>query len=150
MTNWIKIRADEIRGAELARKNENERKTNAANELKGQLAPFWKALCDMMQDCVKDFNLEFPEASRVIDQFETPAADCFIIRRTTYPLVMVKAQLNNAGTLVQYTIARTQRKGMNAVEKQASFGYAVSAGDPGYADASIRTHEDAAKLLLDP
>jgi hypothetical protein len=150
MHNWIKLRAEEIRAAEKERREEADRKTKAANELKQQLAPFWRELVGFIQICVKDFNAEFPESGRMIDQFETAAADSFMVRRTAYPAVTLKAQLNNAGTSVQYTISRTQHKGMNTVEKQGSFTYSLVAGHAVYNDASIQTHENAAKLLMDP
>ena len=83
MPNWVRERADGVRLAEKQRKEEFERKTAATAELKGQLAPFWKALIGELQEAVKDFIREFPETDRLIDQFETPAADAFSIRRTS-------------------------------------------------------------------
>jgi hypothetical protein len=39
---------------------------------------------------------------------------------------------------------------MDPVEKQATFGYAVNNGEAGYADGGICSHEDVAKLFLEP
>ena len=150
MQEWIRLRAAEIRAAEQERRDESDRKTNAANELKQQLAPFWRELVIFIEGCVKDFNREFPEPSRKIDEFEKPAADSFVIRRSSYPTVMLKAVLNNAGTSVQYTISRTQHKGMSTVEKQGSFTYSLVGGHAAYNDALIQTHENVAKLLMEP
>lgn len=149
MSNWVKERADGVRLAERLKKEDFDRKSAASAELKSQLAPFWKDMISTLRQAVQEFNSEFPEAERMIDHFDTPAEDTLSIRRTAYPAVTVKAQLNNAGTTVQYAISRTQRKGMNTVEKQASFAFAYVDGQPVYVEPTIRNHEDLAKLLLD-
>ena len=149
MSNWIKERADAVRIAEKEQKEELERKAGAARDLKRQLDPFWQELVDVLSRCVKQFNFEFPETNRKIDEFEKPSSDTVMIRRTAYPAVSVKAQLNNAGTTVQYSISRIQRKGVNAAEKQASFSYTVTNGKIAYSDPALGSHEDVAKMLLD-
>ena len=149
MSNWIKDRADEVRRIEKERKEEFDRKVVAAGDLKALLRPAWKELVDVLDKSIKDFNSEFPDANRQIEPFEK-AADTFTIRRTAYPAVLVKAQLNQAGTTVQYSISQTHRKGANTVEKQASFAYASTDGKAEYSDANLHNHEDVARLFLEP
>ena len=148
MSNWLKERADEVRRAEKERKEEFDRKVLVATNLRSQLMPYWKELLGVLDRTVKDFNGEFPEANRKIDGFEQ-SADTFAIRRVAYPAVVVKGQLNQAGTVVQYAISQSPRKGANTVEKQASFSFTVADGEPCYLDPSLRCHDDVAKLLLD-
>jgi len=149
MPNWIQERANDIRNAEKEKKAEFDRKAVAASDLKSQLNPFWKELVEVLNQSVREFNLEFSEVNRRIDPFEKPDAYTFMIRRAAYPSVAVKVQLNNAGTTVQYLISKTPKKGMNVVEKQGTFSYTVTDGRVGYSDPSFHSHDDVAKVLLD-
>ena len=149
MSNWIKERADEVRRIEKQRKEDFDRKVVAASDLRTLLRPLWKELVETVEQSIRQFNSEFPEANRQIDPFEK-GADNFAIRRVAYPSVLVKVQLNQAGTAVQYSISQVLRKGANTVEKQAGFSYTAGDGQPGYADPNLRSHEDVAKLLLEP
>ena len=148
MSNWIAERAAEVRKAEKERSDEFDRKTQAAAVLKTQLGPFWKELVEVLNQSVKDFNTEFPEVNRRIDSLERPDPETLTIRRNAYPAVLVKAQLNGPGTTVRYSISVTPRKGTNAVEQQASFSYTVIDGQVGYAEPTLRSHEDVAKLFF--
>ena len=149
MSDWIKQRAEEIRNAEKQKKLEAERRATAASDLKTQILPYWADFVDSVKQSVAEFNSEFPDASRRIDVFERPDSDTFTVRRTAFPSVTVKAQLNNAATTVQYTISRVPRKGMNTVEKQDSFSYLVKDDKPCYANPLFQSHEDVTKVLLD-
>ena len=150
MSEWIRVRAEEIRQAERERKAERDRQIAAANLLKARIEPFWNELIDVLASAVKVFNEEFPETDRRIDSFERPTRTVFSMRRTAYPTVTVKAQLNSAGTSVQYTVSRTHRKGTEPVEKQGSFTFGIVEGDVGYVETGINNHEDVAKLFLEP
>ena len=149
MSNWVQVRAGEIRLAEKEKLAERERLAEEARALRAKVEPFWNNLVGTLQDSVKEFNLEFPEAERQIDYFEKPSPTGVTIRRTLYPSAVVKAQLNNGATSVHYTISRTFRKGTDAVEKQGSFAFDLVDGNVGYTDG-LGGHEDVAKLFLEP
>src|SRR5688572_20772207 len=148
MTDWIKVRADGIRHAEKEKKAEKDRQVVAASELKAKTEPFWKDLLVVLERSIKEFNEEFPEAERRIDQYEKPFPNILTFRRTNYPSVAVKISLNPAGTSIQYTINSTIRKGANPVENQANLLIRIVDGDVGFAEGNVRTHEDAARLFL--
>ncbi len=150
MSHWIKVRADEIRLAEKEKKAERERQTEMANALKAKIEPFWNNLVGVLQDSVKEFNVEFPETERKIDHFEKPSPTGVTIRRSVYPAALVRVQLNNGGTSVHYTISRTYRKGTDPVEQQGNFVFGLVDGDVGYIDGAVGKHEDIAKLFLEP
>lgn len=150
MSNWIKQRADEIRGAERERRNESERKALAAKDLKAQILPFWNELVETLRQSVSEFNAEFSETDRRIDPFERSDSNIFIIRRSAFPSVAVKVQLSASGTNVQYQISRTPKKGASSVEKQGAFALLVQEGRLCYSEAFLQSHEDVAKLFLDP
>jgi hypothetical protein len=150
MSDWIKVKAAEIRLAEKQKQAERDRLEQVANDLRAKVEPFWKDLVSILQDSVREFNNEFPEAERQIDQFEKPNATGVTIKRTVYPSAVVKAQLNNGATSVHYSISRTHRKGTDAVEKQGNFGFGLTDGQVGYTESGIAGHEDVAKLFLEP
>jgi hypothetical protein len=150
MSEWIRVRAEEIRQAERERKAERDRQIAAANILKAKIEPFWRELVEVIASSVKVFNQEFPEADRRIDSFERPSHTAFVMRRAIYPAVTVKAQLNSAGTSVQFSISRTHRKGTEPLEKQGSFTFGIVEGDVAYIESGINGHEDVARLFLDP
>ena len=150
MSDWIKLRAAEIRSAEKEKKDERDRQAQVASALKAKAEPFWNSLVTVLQESVKDFNVEFPEPERRIDHFERPFPTAVTIRRTVYPAALVRAQLNGSSTSVHYTISRTQRKGSEAVEKQGNFVFGVTNGDVGYVEGGVSQHEDVAKLFLEP
>src|SRR5579884_711397 len=128
MTSWINERAEEIRRAEKQKKEELAQKLTVARDLKAQLAPFWQVLVKVLLESVKEFNAEFPEPARQINEVSTPDADTIVVRRTAYPTVSLKVQVNNAGTAATYSISRTQRKGINTTETQTTFTYVVNDG----------------------
>src|SRR5437016_89874 len=105
MSDWIKLRASEIKLAEQEKKAERDRQTELANALRAKVEPFWKALVDVLQNCVNEFNAEFPEPERRIDSFEKVSTGA-TIRRSAYPAVLIRAQLNSTAT-VHYSISRT-------------------------------------------
>ena len=148
--SWIRVRAEEIRQAEKERKTERERQTTVANELKAKTEPFWKDLLGILEDSVKEFNQEFPEADRRIDQYERSSATTLIIRRTAYPSATVKVSLNIAGTSIQYSINSTARKGANTSEQQANLLIGMVNGKAGYLEGGVSTHEEVARRLLEP
>jgi hypothetical protein len=150
MSDWIKVRAAEIRAAEKQKKAERDRQTEAANALKAKAEPFWNDLVRVLEDCVEEFNKEFPETERQIDHFERPIPASVTIRRSVYPHAFVKAQLTNGASSVHYIISRTARKGTEPVEKQGNLAFAVTDGEIGYVDGGIGKHEDVAKLFLEP
>ena len=149
MSDWIKVRADQIKLAEKEKKEERDRQVETANILKAKVEPFWNSLVGILQDSVAEFNVEFPEAERKIDHFEKSGATTVTIKRTVYPAALVRAQLNS-GTSVHYTISRTHRKGTDSVERQGNFVFGVVDGDVGYVDGGVVTHEDVARLFLEP
>ncbi len=149
MSNWVQVRAEEIRRVEKEKKAAGDRQIAIAIDLKAKFAPFWDALLGVLEQSVKDFNAEFPEPERRIDHFDKIAGSMFI-RRSAYPSAAVKIALGNAGTSAQYSISRTPRKGSNAIEKQANLSFVLSDGVVGYAEEGFSTHEDVAKLLLEP
>src|SRR5438876_6829958 len=132
MSDWIKVRASEIRLAEKERKAERDRQTEVTNALKAKVAPFWENLIGILQNSVKEFNSEFPETERQIDHFERPSPTSVTIRRSVYPAAQVRVQLNNGGNSAHYTISRTERKGTEPVEKQGSFVFGLTDGGVGY------------------
>ena len=150
MTEWIRVRAEGIRASEKERKAERERQIVTATELKARLEPFWKELVEVLEESVKQFNIEFPDAERKIDQYEKNSPTAVTIRRNAYPAATVKIGLNQAGTSIPYAISRTARKGANVVENQASLTIGIVDGEVGYIGENIHTHEDVAKLFLDP
>ena len=149
MSDWIKARADEIRLAEKVKKAERDKQIETVNALKAKVEPFWNSLVSVLQDSVDEFNREFPEAERKIDRFEKTSATGVSIRRTLYPAVLVRVQLNN-GASVHYTISQTLRKGSDTVEKQGTFVFGLVDGEVGYLEGGIGKHEDAARLFLEP
>ena len=150
MSDWIRTRAEEIRQVERERKAERERQIAAANLLKSQIEPFWAELVDTLALSVKVFNEEFPELDRRIETFDRQMRTSVVLRRSAYPAVTVKMQLNTAGTSVQYTISRTHRKGAETVEKPGAFTFGVRDGKVGYVESGLETHDDIAMLVLDP
>jgi hypothetical protein len=150
MSDWIKLRAAGIRAAEQGKKDERDRQIVAANALKAKAEPFWNSLMTVLQDCVKEFNAEFPEPERRIEHIEKPSPTAVTIRRNVYPGVLVRAQLNGSSTAVHYTITRTPRKGSEPVEKSGNFVFGVKDGQVAYTEGEVNEHEDVAKLFLDP
>jgi hypothetical protein len=150
MTDWITARAEGIRNTERERKDERERQIVASNELKAKTQPFWNDLLTVLDQSVQQFNREFPEAERRIDQYDKSTATTLTIRRTSYPAVTVKVSLTSGGISIQYSISVTERKGAIPVEKQANFTLQVIDGEVGYAEGSVNIHEDLAKLFLEP
>jgi hypothetical protein len=150
MSDWIKVRSAEIKLAEQAKKAEWEHHVAEANALKAKVEPFWIELMKFLQDSVQEFNSEFPEAAKHIDQCEKSSSSGLLIRRTAYPSAMVKAQLTGSATSVHYTISMTQRKGADAVEKQGNFTFGLKDGEVAYIDGGVLNHEDVAKLFLEP
>jgi hypothetical protein len=149
MSEWIKVRAAEIRSVESERKAERSRQLDASNKLKAKIAPFWNELAEVLQDSVKEFNIEFSESERLIDHFEKTAT-MVTIKRTAYPAALVRAQLNSGGNSVHYQITQTQRKNVDSTEKQGSFVFGIIQDDVGYVEGGVAQHEDVAKLLLEP
>jgi len=149
MTDWIKVRANEVRRVENEKKLERERQIVAANELKAKTEPFWQELQRTLDLSIKEFNTEFSEIERRIDQFEKSAV-ALTIRRTSYPAATVKASFNTAGTSIQYSISVTHRKGGNPTEKQSTFAVGVANGEAGYSGNGVASHDDVAKVFLDP
>ena len=150
MSDWIKVRASEIRLAEKERKAERDRQLEAMNALKAKVEPFWNNLVGVLQNSVNEFNEEFPETERKIDHFEKLAPAGLSIRRSGYPSAMVKAQLNSGATSVHYSISRTQRKGTDPIEKQGNFVLGLTDGEVGYIEGGVGMHEDVARLFLEP
>jgi hypothetical protein len=150
MSDWIKVRADQIRFAEKQKKDERDRQLEVANALKVKIEPFWNSLVEVLQDSVKAFNSEFPETERRIDHFEKPSSTGVTIRRSTYPTALVRVQLNNGGTSVHYTISRTQRKGTDPMEQQGTLVVGLTDGEVGYTEGTVAKHEDVAKIFLEP
>jgi hypothetical protein len=150
MTEWIRLRAEGIRQAEKERKEERERLVVVAAQLKAQTEPFWNELVRVLEESVRQFNIEFPEAERRIDAWEKNSATAVTIRRNAYPAAIVKINFNNAGTAIPYAMSLTARKGASVVENQANLVVGVIEGEPGYADEHVHCHEDAAKVFLEP
>jgi hypothetical protein len=150
MPDWIKVRAAQIRSAESEKKAERNRQTELANALKARGEPFWKDLIGVLKDSVQEFNSEFPEAERQIDHFERSSPSSVTIRRSAYPAAQVRVQLNGGGTAVNYTITRTERKGIDPEEKQGNFAFGLTNGEIGYTAGGMDKHEDVAKLFLEP
>ncbi|HYR44446.1 MAG TPA: hypothetical protein VER98_15560 [Terriglobia bacterium] len=149
-TSWIKVRADAIRRAEKEKKDERERLNAAASVLKSKTEPFWNELVGVLQQSVKEFNEEFPEPERRIDQCERTSATTLTIRRTPYPSSTLKVSLNLAGTSIQFAITSTARKGANTSEQQANLVIGIVAGEVGYVEGGVNTHEDVARRFLEP
>src|ERR1051326_6770912 len=147
MSDWITVRAQEIRSAEREKKAERDRQSNAAFALKAKVEPFWAELVAVLEEAVQKFNNEFPEKERQINRFEKPP-NGVSIERTSYPAVFVKAQLNHGATAVSYSINRTARKGVDTVEKQGNFAFGFKDGTAAYIRGFV-DHEDVAKLFLD-
>ena len=150
MTEWIKVRAEGIRQAEKEKKEERERLSTLATELKAKTEPFWKQLVDVLEESVRQFNIEFPDAERRIDQIEKNSPTALTIKRTAYPAATVKVGFNQAGTSIPYAISTTMRKGANVAESQSNLTVGLVEGEASYVEEKVRTHEDAAKLFLDP
>jgi aminopeptidase C len=150
MTQWIKERAEGIRQAEKERKTERERLMVIAADLKAKTEPFWKDLVNVLEESVRQFNIEFPDAERRIDQIEKNSPTALTIKRTAYPAATVKVGFNQTGTSIPYAISTTVRKGANVAESQANLTVGLVNGEAGYIEEKIHTHEDAAKLFLDP
>ena len=150
MSDWIKVRADEIRLAEKQKKEERERQIEAANVLKAKIEPFWNDLLSVLQSSVEAFNREFPEAERAIDKVEKPSPSNLTIRRSVYPAAFVKIQLGNGSTSVKYSISRTQRKGTDPIESDGSLSVGLADGEPAYIGNGVAHHEDVARLCLEP
>lgn len=148
--SWIKERADAIRRAEKDKKDERDRQNVAANVLKAKTEPFWNELVSVLLQSVKEFNEEFPEPERRIDQCERTSATTLTIRRTSYPSSTLKISLNLAGTSIQFAINSTARKGANTTEQQANLQIGIVAGEVGYVEGGVRTHEDVARRFLEP
>ena len=148
--SWIKERADGIRRAEKEKKEERDRQNVAASELKAKTEPFWNELVKVLQESIKEFNEEFPEAERRIDQCERSSATTLMIRRTAYPSSTIKISLNVAGTSIQFAINSTPRKGGNTSEQQTNLLIGIVAGDVGYLEGGVSTHEDVARRFLEP
>jgi hypothetical protein len=149
MSDWITVRASEIRLAETERKAARDRQSEALAALKAKAEPFWNDLMGMLEASVKVFNAEFPEPERRIDHFEKSPMSGLVIERGVYPKVFVKAQLNSGATSVNYSITTTQRKGADGVAKQGNLVLDFRDGEVGFADG-IGKHEDVAKLFLEP
>jgi hypothetical protein len=150
MSDWIKTRADEIRRKTEEDRVERVRKTDVAADLKARIQPFWNSLITDLREAVRRFNEEFPEKERQIDQVELKEPTVLVIRRTSYPAVNIKIQLNNAGTSVQYTVSLTRRKGTDAIEHQGTFAFGLTDGEPGFIGDVIHTNEDVARIFLEP
>ena len=150
MSDWIKTRADEIRRKSEEDRVERVRKADVAAGLKAQIQPFWNTLVRDLKEAARRFNEEFPEKERQIDQVELKEPTVLVIRRTNYPAVSIKTQLNNAGTSVTYTISLTRRKGTDTVEQQGTFAFSVVDGAVVLVSEAIHTNEDVAKIFLEP
>ena len=150
MSDWIKTRADEIRRKAEVDRVERVRKADIAADLKAKIQPFWNNLVADLKEAARRFNEEFPEKERQIDQVELKEPTVLIIRRTNYPAVSIKANLNNVGTAVQYTISVTRRKGTDAVEQQGTFAFGVVDGNVVFVSELIHTNEDVARIFLEP
>jgi hypothetical protein len=150
MPDWIKTRADEIRRKAEEDRVERVRKADAAADLKKRIQPFWNSLISDLKEATRRFNEEFPEKERQIDQVELKEPTVFVIRRTAYPAVSIKTQLNTAGTSVQYTINTTRRKGTDSVEQQGAFAFGLVNGEAGYLGDVIHSNEDVARIFLEP
>jgi len=150
MSDWIKVRADEIRRKTEEERVERVRKADVAADLKAKIQPFWNTLTSDLKDAVRRFNEEFPEKERQIDQAELKEPTVLLIRRTAYPAVSVKTQLNNAGTSVQYTISVTRRKGTDPTEHQGTFAFGLVDGEAGFVEGTIKNNEDVARIFLEP
>jgi len=149
MSDWITVRASEIRLAEKEQKAARDRQTEAMAALKAKAEPFWNDLIDTLEASVQMFNAEFPEPERRIDHFEKSSTSGLVIERGGYTRAFVKAQLNSGATSVNYSITTTQRKGADAVAKQGNLVLAFMNGKVGYGDG-VGNHEDVAKLFLEP
>jgi hypothetical protein len=150
MTEWIKARAEGIRQAEKEKKEEKERLNVVAADLKAKTEPFWKQLVEVLEDSVRQFNVEFPDPERRIDQIEKNSATALTIRRAAYPAATVKVGFNSTGTSIPYAINTTARKGAGVVESQANLAVGLVDGEAGYVDDKVHSHEDAVKIFLDP
>jgi hypothetical protein len=150
MSDWIKERADEIRRKTEEDRVERVRKADVAADLKAKIQPFWNTLVRDLKEATRRFNEEFPEKERQIDQVELKEPTLLLIRRTAYPAVAVKTQLNTAGTSVQYTINQTRRKGTDSIEHQGTFAFGLIDGEAGYLGDIIHNNEDVAKIFLEP
>jgi hypothetical protein len=150
MSDWIKARADEIRRKAEEDRVERIRKSDVAADLKAKIQPFWNALVMDLKEAARRFNEEFPEKERQIDQVELKEPTVLVIRRTGYPAVNIKTQLNHAGTSVQYTVSLTRRKGTDAIEQQGTFAFGLVNGEAGFLSDVIHTNEDVARIFLEP
>jgi hypothetical protein len=150
MSDWIKTRADEIRRKTEEDRVERVRKADFAADLKAKILPFWNTLITDLKEAARRFNEEFPEKERQIDQVDLKEPTVLVIRRTNYPAVIVKIQLNTAGTSVQYTISLTRRKGTDVIEQQGTFAFGVVNGEVGFVGDVLHTSEDVAKIFLEP
>lgn len=150
MSDWIKARAEEIRRVEKERKTERDRLADAASILKTKIEPFWNELVGVLQQSVNDFNVEFPEPERRIDHFGRQSSTVVTIGRSAFPAATLNAQLNGVGTGVHFSISRTLKKGAEAVEKHGSFAFGLVDGQVGYIEGGVTSHEDVAKLFIEP
>jgi hypothetical protein len=150
MSDWIKVRAAEIRSAESEKKAARNQQIEVAKALRAKIEPFWNDLIGILKDSIEGFNSEFPEAERQIDHFERSSPTSVTIRRSAYPATQVRVQLNSGGYAVHYTISKTERKGTEPVEKQGNFVFGLTGGDVGYIEGGVGNHEDVAKLFLEP
>ena len=148
MTEWIKVRAEAIRNAEKEKKTERDRQTVIATERKAKAVPYWNDLATVLEESVKQFNLEFSESERRIDVCDR-SANAITIRRTAYPSAIVKVNLTPACTVIQYSISVTARKGANPVESQGNLTIEVINGEASYGEGAP-THDDVAKIFLEP
>lgn len=150
MTEWIKTRAEGIRQAEKDKKEERERVAVLAAQLKAKTEPFWTQLVGILEESVRQFNAEFPDADRRIDPIEKNSPTALTIRRAAYPSATVKVGFSSTGTSIPYAISTTVRKGANVAESQANLTVGVVDGEAGYVEEKVHSHEDAAKLFLEP
>jgi hypothetical protein len=147
--SWIRERAEQIRRTEKEKKDERDRQNVAAGVLKAKTEPFWNELVSVLQDSVKEFNQEFPEPERRIDQCDRTSATTLTIKRTAYPSSTLKISLNMAGTSIQFAINSTARKGANTTEQQVNLQIGVVGTEVGYVEEGVNTHEDVARRFLE-
>jgi hypothetical protein len=150
VSDWIKTRADEIRRKAEEDRAERVHKADVAANLKAKIQPFWQSLVSDLKHAVGRFNEEFPEKERRIDEVELKEPTVLVIRRTAYPAVNIKTQLNHAGTSVQYTVSVTRRKGTDPIEQQGTFAFGLVDGEAGFLGDVIHTNEDVARIFLEP
>lgn len=150
MSDWIQQRAKEIKDRDARQHQEMLWQMQQREILKTKTPTFWKAVVIKTLEGAKKFNESFSaEKHRQIETVQE-IPNGFLLRRSFYPSIHIKAECSNESAVIQYELTGTRREGDDPFDYSgiAHFTLAPDESVNAIGVGEGRTPDDVAKFFL--